>query len=304
MNNKKIISVGVPPGLGDIHWVLTKLESFKKKNSIDFLKVVVYEDSHHNNSADFLRMIPFIDEVKSVDKELPFDFVKPDYRRKHFKQNCGNVDYLIEFNTPLEMGNRIERVLPEYAIDFNYSINLDSASDKYAKKLKERIGGKLVLMYSSSNAMNNAWTGGKWSQSDWVRVANLIKENTGCQVVLIGKQWDKDNSEGIKQFDINNSLYDLVGETTINQALALINNACAFVGFPSGLTILSTKFNTPVVMFWSIKNVTPNGVFNSFFQTCWVDKRVLSAGTYLSFMFGDASTTPKKVFQAIERFLV
>jgi ADP-heptose:LPS heptosyltransferase len=135
-------------------------------------------------------------------------------------------------------------------------------------------------------------------------LAERIFDAGQCRSVLIGKEWDLNYVEEIMRLDKRNVIHNLTAQTNIMQALALIRAANVFIGFPSGLTILATKFKTPVVMFWSIKNITPNGKFKKEFQTCWVDKRVLDAGTYFPFAYGAPETNYKFVFDKIRRFIV
>lgn len=297
-------TIGTPAGLGDMHWVLTKMESFKKKNGIDWLKMVIHEDGCHTNSKAFLELIPFVDEVETRPDPLPFDFhIRPPSARRSFRPDSGVVDYLIEFNTQLELGHRIETMLPGYDINFNYPIRKDFESTIYATQLKQKVGGKLILLYTSSNGMFHAWTGGTWLPKDWVNLATQIHEFTGCQPVLIGKEWDLDYVNEMKRLDTNNIIYNLAAQTNIQQVLALIHEANLLIGFPSGLTILATHFKTPVVMFWSIKGITPNGIFIKEFMTSWVDPKALDLGIYLPFIYGDKDTNPDKIFTAIKRFI-
>lgn len=297
-------SVGIPAGLGDMHWVMTKMESFKKKNNIDWLKIVIHEDGCHTNSKAFLELIPFIDEIEVKPDRLPFDFysLTPSLRQT-MKKDSSVVDYLIEFNTKLELGSRIENILPEYDINFNYPIKSDEQSSAYAREMKLKAGGKLILFYSSSNGMFKAWTGGTWLPNDWIKLATHIHNLTNCRPVLIGKEWDSDYTSEIKRLDTRDIIYNATAKTNIKQVLALIKEANLLIGFPSGLTILATHFKTPVVMFWSIKGITPRGIFIKEFQASWVDPEVLKAGIYLPFAYGDKDTAPDNIFTAITKFI-
>ena len=70
--------IGMPPGIGDLHWIMAKLESFKEKNKIEKIKVRMNlgheENTHfHDCSLEYLDLIPFVDSCESVLEEIPFD---------------------------------------------------------------------------------------------------------------------------------------------------------------------------------------------------------------------------------------
>jgi hypothetical protein len=123
----KEVSVALPPGIGDMHWVLEMLESFKEKNRIDKLTVALVDRGPgHQYSSEFLHLIPFIDAIQLL-KRIPFEFSINGGSGNPFIEDtlCRNfqgmtkIDYLIEFNSRLEHGMRIEDILPEYKVDFN-----------------------------------------------------------------------------------------------------------------------------------------------------------------------------------------
>jgi len=74
--NNEMTTIGMPPGIGDLHWIMTKLESFKEKNDIQKIKAVMNLDwmtqnNRHTYSLDYLKLIPFIDSAESKPGTMP-----------------------------------------------------------------------------------------------------------------------------------------------------------------------------------------------------------------------------------------
>jgi len=299
----KKVSVGTPAGLGDMHWVLTKMESFKEKNCIDRLEIVIHQDCGHDNSSEFLELVPFIDDIGESPVPLNFSFSIIGGSGHPICKNKAGLDYHIEVNSRLEEGNELKNILPEYETNFDYHIEYPPDSKKFAEAVKRKVGGKIYLMYSSSIGGNRKWAQGTWESEDWVVLAERILDATGCRPVLIGKQWDVDYVDEILCLDRNKIIYNLVTKTNLKQALALVREASVFVSFPSGLAVLAAYFKTPVVMFWSIKGVSPEGVFEEGFQTSWLPPGARESGRYLPVIYGDASAKPENIFKSIKKFL-
>ena len=299
----KEVSVGIPAGLGDMHWVLTKMESFKEKNCIDRLEIVIHQDSGHANSSEFLDLVPFIDDIGESPVPFPFSFSIGGGSGVPVYKNKAGVDFLIEVNSRLEECNELKNILPEYETNFDYHIEYPLDSKKFAEAVKKKVGGKIYLMYSSSVGGNKKWTQGTWKPEDWVLLAENIFDATGCRPVLMGKEWDVAYVNEIMYLDKRRVIYNLVEETNLRQALALIREANVFVSFPSGLAVLAVYFKTPVIMFWSIKGVAPDGIFEKGFQTSWLPPGARESGRYLPVIYGDVSATSKNIFNSIKKFL-
>ena len=56
-NRTKIL---LPPGIGDIYWVLTKLESFLEINNIDLPDIYIQEQGVKNRGLAFIEKFPFL----------------------------------------------------------------------------------------------------------------------------------------------------------------------------------------------------------------------------------------------------
>jgi len=299
---EKTVIIGIPPGIGDMHWVLTKLESFKDKNCINKLKIVIDRNPSLGYSREFLKLVPFIDEVDDNQKHLPFRFSIAGGDGEPLQQNVDGCDYLIEFNSRLEHGVRIEDVLPEYDVNFDYPINNPREAKSFADLIKEGAGGKLYLFYASSVGGNKNWCKGAWEPRDWVKLAEKIFEATQRKIILMGAQWDSAYAAIVKNIDINNCIHNFVGKTSISEALGLLREANFLVGFLSGLVILATRFKIPCVSFWPTLKEAPHWIDPKKFQMSWVPPNAKKDG-YMPIFYGAKTTTPEGIFNRLRKYL-
>ncbi len=305
--------VALPPGIGDMHWVLAILESFKEKNHIDKLNIAIVDRGvGHQYSSEFLNLVPFVDGIKLMSR-IPFTFSIMGGDGEPLRKNIQgrgnnsngpmNIDYLIEFNSRLEHGIRIEDVLPKYDVDFDYPIKYPEDSKQFAKFIKKGAGNKLYLFYASSHLGNNNWCRGIWDPKDWVSLAEKIYAETKRKPILIGAEWDKVYSEELKKADPKNMIHNLVGKTNLPEMLALLREANCVVSFLSGITMLATRFKTPCVSFWPTLKLAPHWHDPKKFQKSWIPPNAEKDGYYMPFFYGEKNTTPTGIFDAIRKYL-
>lgn len=302
----KVVTIGLPPGIGDMHWVLTKLESFKYKNSIDELNVVIDRNPELSYSREFLRLVPFIDSVDDNQRHLPFKFSIAGGDGTPLQQNVNGVDYLIEFNSRLEQGIRLEKILPEYDVDFNYPIEYPREARSFTELIKKGMGGKLYLFYTSSIQGNKNWCKGTWEARDWIKLAEMVYKETKIKILLMGAQWDAGYGAMIKSIDRKNVIQNFVGKTKIAEALGLLRESNFLVGFLSGLVILATRFKIPCVSFWPTLKQAPHwGRHNCVperFQHSWIPPKAKEHG-YMPMFYGHKNTTPEGIFEKLRKYL-
>ena len=306
MNEETII--GMPPGIGDLHWIMTKLESFKEKNNIEKIKVVMNLDwmtqmNYHHYSLDYLKLIPFIDSAESKAGAMPFEYALAGGSGTPLFKNVGGCDYLIELNSKLEAGIKLKDILPEYDTNFDYPIIKHPGPDEWAEHIKQSIGGKLVILFTASTAGNDIWAHKLWSPNDWMELAKKIYKETKCRLVLVGGKWDKDYAQRLCQFDHDKIILDIVGQSSVNQLFALLRIADVVIAYQCGVMMMSVHFRTPTAAFWPIKSEANSaGQFKREFMRSWLPPWADKIG-YHPFAFGDPDATPEGIFESIRRHL-
>lgn len=101
-----------------------------------------------------------------------------------------------------------------------------------------------------------------WTAAGWKQLAPLVQEWTGLTPVLLGGPADKAAAEEIAESAPN--LINLVGETGLTEAAALVGHAGALVGVDTGLTHMGIAFSVPTIaLFGSTCPYTTTGRANA-----------------------------------------
>lgn len=300
--------IGMPPGIGDLHWIMSKLESFKQVHNIEYVSVLMnlgYSPSRsiHDCSLEYLKLIPFIDAAQSVIRTLPFEYSLAGGAGTPLMKNRDCCHYLIEFNSQLEQGVKLANILPEYEINFNYPIIEPSLTKIFAERLREELGGKLVLIFTGGLEGNRVWVKDLWTVHDWMDIARKIYSITKCKLVLIGARWDRTYAKKLIALDREKIIHDLTGKTSVAKLFALLRIADLVVAYQCGVVNMGVHFRAPVAGFWPIKNgKNPNGIFNRKFPMSWLPPWAEEVG-FMPFGFGDDDATPEGVLEKVRRYL-
>lgn len=300
--------IGMPPGIGDLHWIMTKLESFKEKNNIQKIKAVMNLDwmtqnNYHTYSIDYLGLIPFINSAESKEGKMPFEYALAGGSGQELFKDVDGCDYMIELNSGLESGKKLEDLLPGYDTNFDYPIERPPAAEEWAEDLKQSQGGKFAIIFTASTEGNDIWANKLWCPQDWVKLAQRIHDQTKCKSVVVGGKWDKGYAERICRLDQANVILDIVGQTSITQLFALLRKASIVIAYQCGVMMMAVHFRTPTVAFWPIKtDANPEAQFNRGFMRSWLPPWAEGIG-YYPFAFGDPDAVPGAIFEKIRRHL-
>lgn len=296
----KEVTMGFPPGIGDVHWPALILESFKERKGIDRL-IVRFKEEWDYTSA-FLRSLPFVDSVETNKNNLPFSFSLAGGHGRPLYKNKAGLDYMIDYGSSLERGVLFENVMPEYEPNWEYEIRGLEAYDAYVADLRARAGGRLVAIYTANKGGNKHWASSDWTVESWMELARLIHAENGCRVALVGMQFDHSYAVDLKDLDKDNLIIDLTGQTPIMQTLAILRAADLFIGFSCGLDMLTVHFHTPTVEFWPIRGISKGGVYNAAFMTSWLPPWARHSDSYVPVVYGPESK-PELILPKIRKFL-
>ena len=254
---QKRISILVPPGVGDIYWAMTKMQSFLKQNGLGIPDVCIsspnkYEKDH---SLPFVEKIPFINAAgyakhscKPTDKEwLIFQEAYRENGRAVIKDVCG-CDYLMSYNGLLVNGVGLDS--PQLRYDTNWFFPMfKSLEERKAEKDAIREHGSYIVAYFIPHGMYANWI----SQFDLASISgtlNKITNQTGKKILLVGGKWDQNTIER-DVIGKNKDIINMVGKTTLPQAFGIVNGASGTIGYPSGITIMSAIYKRPTLLFWN-----------------------------------------------------
>jgi hypothetical protein len=270
---RKRIRLLLPPGMGDIHWIATKIESLKKKLGIREVVGDVWDNDGRPRGMDFLRRVPFITPGEYFHRGIGAPEA-PTHPQTQALFNAGlinalgplpNHDAAIVFNGSLEKGKSMTtEILPFFDVNWDYEVTVREEELDYAKQY-----GRYVLCYFSNHGMFPHWTR-HLSVSSIRSMIDAVTRKLKCSVILTGSSWDRPFNQTLGQ---GRHILNLTGETDTGQLFGLIKGAHAFIGFCGGNTMMSVHFKTPTVILWSKRFFPHQG-----FRTNWC--RPDSVGNY------------------------
>jgi hypothetical protein len=240
------------PGIGDIHWVMLKMESWIAKNCPgEKPEIWIWNFDGRPRSGDFVRRIPFVKFGGYLDRNIDMD-----KRKFHHSYMTGLVseikdfygfDYYICVNGELRIGKLMDRILPRYEINWDYEIDL--------KGCEPPIDDPYIIFYFSNHGMFTQWVRAMPPE----KIKKFIGSIKDHRLILTGSTWDSDFNKLLEGGNVEN----WCGDTSLDQLFGLMKGAKAFVGWCGGNTIVSQHINTPTLMLWS-------DYFIKQFQTNWV----------------------------------
>lgn len=213
--------IGVPSGVGDVYWVLGKLQDFRRKNNLEHVTLCVHK-SKVTRALDWSKMVDFVDATE----EFPFQ-VNREINLFGYSRHVPGVDCVLWPNSVLDRGGHLRDWLPKYELDLGFNIATAPVINPG------------VLVYASSEGVNKSWFPGRGPEY-WGRVLKRVEQKCGRPATLIGSSWDE---------SFNNRILgprtDLVGETSLPEVAGLLKSANVFIGIISGMSILANHFRTP-----------------------------------------------------------
>lgn len=252
---KKNISILVPPGIGDIHWVMVKLQSFLEKNDIRCMPDVYIcsFDNKKDRSLDYLKMIPFINAkgYKYLEKtDVPWKEAYHETGRTVFKDIAG-CDYFIAYNGHLREPKRLDEIDPIYKCNYDLPMFESKEQIEYGPRFKKEHGEYIVGYFIDHGIYKKNWSD-ILTHDKLTWIIDKLSNDLNCKLILIGAEWDikcEINLFLIKHFP--DRIVNMLGRTKIEDVFSILKNAKGVIGFPSGITIMSTFFKIPTFIFWS-----------------------------------------------------
>ena len=143
----------------------------------------------------------------------------------------------------------IERTLLEW--NFNLTADERGAVDRY---LGKRECAFAVLF------VGTRWESKQWFPAQIAQCAERLQRDHNLEVVLLGAKADRDLAgevAGLSRVELIN----LVGSTTLREAIAIIQRARLAVGPDTGLMHIAAAVRTPVISLWGATNPRRTGPY-------------------------------------------
>jgi len=285
---EEIVSVGVPAGLGDVHWILTKLQSLKNSRRPCKLHLII-NDHPPRRAGALVASVPFVDSYEyRTWRSHPYVQASVEYNRD-------GIDFLLFFNHPLERGERLENILPQYETNWSYpSFPVSPLPVSPPPK---------VLFYMSCWYTNEIWNDGSWAIEDWVNLSRQLSLLYGSRPVVVGTKLPY---HGRDDMDFYLQAYhrglqadSMIGQTTSAQLLSLLKSCSLVVAVSSGIGMLAVHYRKDTVMLWAEEGVTHSKEpFPAGFQTSWAPPH---CSWYLPLSIGSENCTVNTIIDWLIR---
>jgi hypothetical protein len=275
-----MIRIGVPSGIGDISWIVSKLVNAPQwPNQIE----IVIADGWPFRAQPYLEMLG----IRSSYGEFKFDDIisflnyedEGVKRLERFKTwegivNSGFGCVLIQPNWHLEMGRPLDNYLSDLKTDYHYKLKIpDIRSKKWYNELTNS-SSKWIGVSAASYRGAKAWK--TWDHDQWVPFCKLLIKD-GYSICLIGGAWD-DLTSTLEE-ELGDRCLNLVGKTTFPEACAVHEFCDFYIGFSSGLGIIRSVMGLSTMMLWP-EHQQP-------LSMSWADPEDVASGKYVASQYMD-----------------
>lgn len=252
----KRTSILVPGGIGDVFWDLVKMESFCEKEGIGIPEIFVHSGNDRKRSLPFIEKFPIAKagdyiEIKNNFQEFKDGYL---YDKANLFQNVAGCDLFLTFNGSLRMGRELHEVRPEWESNW-YPKMFRSISQIETGISYKAAYGPYMIGYFVPHGMYREWLVQFPKEKIYESMRAVVLE-TKMRVVLIGAKWDEGQLENYflqraEADGLESSFINLVGKTSLEDLLALVENCELMYGFPSGSSFLAPYYKKQTVILWA-----------------------------------------------------
>lgn len=276
-------------GIGDKIWILQKLVN--QPDAHDWIIPAGQPQRAHQLAP----LLPSVIRSVTFKEGLGYKTIKT----YGYRGNWCNTpqEFTLEANTHLEAGKRIEKFLPDLATsyriewettrqDAEQSLRLLSESESftlYSQEWADRVNEALVnglparfiAIYTSAYQKDARWKG--WEAKEWLEFIKMFPNHYAF--VIIGAPYDAPMAGDLMPMLTTNHIpyVNTVGQP-LGVVIEVLKRCEAFVGFPSGLSILNETLGAgKTIMFY------PQHL--SLMVNTWADPARIESGDYKGCMW-------------------
>lgn len=291
----RTLRIAVPPGIGDAVWALMKAPGLLREAKASSLDITICGDPSRE-SKPFIERFRFVDSVRYSD----YRCLPPDDRFTaegigNWVPTCrrwmGEFDWLLQANSWLEGGHRLESWLPGIATEWQIAkqFHFDDEELQFGRELEERLGPYCVFFLGPErgNTVAGHNRGSLWKPAEWQRLAQLCRD-LGLAIVVVGAERDRsyfDHHVG----ELLGECHDGIGKWHIARTFAVIRRARFMISYQSGLGIFAVYLGVPAGVFWR-----PYGdsllaenrlTYREEMAAAWAPTEALASGRYLPLIY-------------------
>lgn len=219
---------------------------------------------------------------------------------------------MMQANSHLEHGNRLEDWMPDLEINWNVMDHF-KVHDSDVTYVKENLPEKYFLIYFgnvSGNTVENHNRGPRWTPEHWVE---LIENLPDIPLIAIGAYYDAAYFNNyINPLLKNRKVESRIGDFSITRTVEVIRASKGLIAFQSGLGCISGLLGVPTCMWWRKKGDSISKDWYISYEEeengAFVPKEMLESGKYIPAIYpgirGMTESfpwTPKKIAERIKR---
>ncbi len=236
--------IGVPSGIGDISWVISKLINAPEWR--DGLEMQIadgwpFRAQEYMESVGVKLASPPYGNFRYEDI-VSWEAIHPYIEWSQVPKNCNR--FLMQPNFHLERGRSLKDWLPDLETDYHYDITLPPINGKQYYPILN--GGKWVGISAASYRGHKAWK--TWGLEEWREFCRMLLA-AEYKICLLGGAWD-DLTQSLEHEFYPNACINLVGKTSFPEACSVHHLLKFYVGFSSGLGVIRSVMGLPTMMLW------------------------------------------------------
>lgn len=245
-----MLRVAVPAGIGDVSWIWSKLVSLNEETEI------FTPDTYPQRTYQWLHLLPKV--IPAIGKhgyndiltrEILKDYAKYESWKELRDKHEGDEIIYLQPNQWFLQGKLLSEWLPDLKTDFHYKMNIPEEDKLSAEK---RLGQYPFNLGIHMACIRGARAWECWLPEDWIKfLLRVTKDFPEFRIVLLGGIWDSDMAlevQGMLENKIR--ILDLIGKTTIGEAITILDRLTYYVGYSSGLNVMRTVLNRACTTLW------------------------------------------------------
>jgi hypothetical protein len=275
--------VTVPPGIGDISWVYSKILDVAKKKKIAF----IIESSPPPRSKPFVDLLPHIENLGytpngwSIPKHLPYNTDLSTLEDGYYK---------LFVNEWLEQGIKLADIFPNQSTHYHYDLKTSAEDKNQASIMADTwMQGYPKIGFYASNYHHGPM--GFWDYPEWVDFLEQIRKiYPDVCFVAIGAEYDRKSILTYEQLKLKGfNVWSAIGTFNIGATIELIRKLNYFFAFPSGLGIMADVVDTPCTM-WYWKGCTGawGGCMDTFINS-YADPKNVESKRHINLLYNTVS---------------
>lgn len=258
-----MVRILVSAGIGDIYWVLVKLRAFCRSKGITgkpFISILADPASEgHLRSLPLLEMTPFVEVGKPA--FVPLDPVKP--RPEHIQEiyreafnECGRTaypglyghDYFICYNGVINSGHWLDDC---DGLECEWDLGIVTDGKEWVGSHLVEKHGKYMALYLTFNGNYIKYQLNQFPLDELAESIRRLSIRLDLIPVFIGAWWDLQYNDILSQLmSMVPGSINIIGRTSLDQALDVMDNSEMIIGYHSGLTNLGLARGNKTVLLW------------------------------------------------------